>query len=314
MSPPIFTDAYIRRVCPENHPVPLKQVKLFEQTKLPKYLANGNSGIKYVPHPIATPGRIDYIARSISREVQGREKEKVRNVLNRNMTAFQKAEQERVEQKRMKQKIQDDTGTNSDYGLTGLNKYLLTGGVGLATGLAYYLSTSTLPPNNQPENDEFGNSYDEENPPPDYDSPGSGGGSYLGGSTPSSADTERRNADQTIDEGTPLRNFMEALDLNSEETPATNVHFIGAQGQVRRGDLVNQRRNLDDDFAFSPGSQGGGTPGSQGGGTPGSQGGGTPGSQGGGTPGSQGGDMSPATIRKQQKTQRELKKLQTRLN
>jgi hypothetical protein len=66
MPPPIFTDAYIRKMCPENHPVPLAKIPTFGATKPPQYLAKGYSGIKYVPPPHRPPRTVHTLARMMA--------------------------------------------------------------------------------------------------------------------------------------------------------------------------------------------------------------------------------------------------------
>lgn len=151
MPPPIFTDAYIRKVCPENHPIPLKQIKMLESKKQPKYLANGNSGIKYVPHPISTPKRVDYIARSISREIQGKDKEKLVDVHQQQINKVI------GEHSKLRGRTNDDGG-DDDYGMNSMN--MLSSLLGLGAGYAAYEYMSTIPlPNDEPQPE-----YDEENP------------------------------------------------------------------------------------------------------------------------------------------------------
>lgn len=62
MPPPIFTDAYIRKVCPENHPIPLAKIPTMGATKPPQYLAKGYTGIKYVPPPHRPPRTVHTLA------------------------------------------------------------------------------------------------------------------------------------------------------------------------------------------------------------------------------------------------------------
>lgn len=151
MPPPIFTDAYIRKVCPENHPIPLKLIKTLEPKKQPKYLANGNSGIKYVPHPISTPKRVDYIARSISREIQGKDNEKL---VELHQEGINKVIGEHS-------KLRGGTGTDDDGGGSGMNSMnMLSALAGLGSSyLLYEYMHSQL------TNNEFQPVYDEEMPP-----------------------------------------------------------------------------------------------------------------------------------------------------
>ena len=62
MPPPIFTDAYIRKMCPENHPIPLAKIPTMGATKPPQYLAKGYTGIKYVPPPHRPPRTVHTLA------------------------------------------------------------------------------------------------------------------------------------------------------------------------------------------------------------------------------------------------------------
>ena len=62
MPPPIFTDAYIRKMCPENHPIPLAKIPTMGATKPPQYLAKGYTGIKYVPPPQRPPRTVHTLA------------------------------------------------------------------------------------------------------------------------------------------------------------------------------------------------------------------------------------------------------------
>ncbi len=62
MPPPIFTDAYIRKMCPENHPIPLAKIPTMGVTKPPQYLAKGYTGIKYVPPPHRPPRTVHTLA------------------------------------------------------------------------------------------------------------------------------------------------------------------------------------------------------------------------------------------------------------
>lgn len=62
MPPPIYTDAYIRKMCPENHPIPLAKIPTMGATKAPQYLAKGYTGIKYVPPPHRPPVTVNTLA------------------------------------------------------------------------------------------------------------------------------------------------------------------------------------------------------------------------------------------------------------
>ena len=66
MPPPIFTDAYIRKMCPENHPIPLAKLSVMAPTKPPAYLAKGYTGIKYVPPPHRPPRTIHTLAKMMA--------------------------------------------------------------------------------------------------------------------------------------------------------------------------------------------------------------------------------------------------------
>ena len=62
MPPPIFTDDYIRKMCPENHPIPLSKLPVLGATNSPAYLAKGYTGIKYVPPPHRPPRTVSTLA------------------------------------------------------------------------------------------------------------------------------------------------------------------------------------------------------------------------------------------------------------
>ena len=66
MPPPIFTDAYIKKMCPENHPIPLAKLSVMAPTKPPAYLAKGYTGIKYVPPPHRPPRTIHTLAKMMA--------------------------------------------------------------------------------------------------------------------------------------------------------------------------------------------------------------------------------------------------------
>ena len=62
MPHPVFTDDYIRKMCPENHPFSLKELSMYRDTKTPKYLEK-KPGIKYVPMPVRPPVTKSALAR-----------------------------------------------------------------------------------------------------------------------------------------------------------------------------------------------------------------------------------------------------------
>ena len=62
MPHPVFTDDYIRKMCPENHPFSLKELSMYRDTKPPKYLEK-KPGIKYVPMPVRPPVTKSALAR-----------------------------------------------------------------------------------------------------------------------------------------------------------------------------------------------------------------------------------------------------------
>ena len=49
----VFTDDYIRKLCPENQPIPLKKMSVLRSPKPPKYVES-LPGIRYVP-PVTRP-------------------------------------------------------------------------------------------------------------------------------------------------------------------------------------------------------------------------------------------------------------------
>ena len=62
MPHPVFTDDYIRKMCPENHPFSLKELSMYRDTKTPKYLEK-KPGIKYAPMPVRPPVTKSALAR-----------------------------------------------------------------------------------------------------------------------------------------------------------------------------------------------------------------------------------------------------------
>ena len=62
MPHPVFTDDYIRKMCPEDHPFSLKELSMYRDTKPPKYLEK-KPGIKYVPMPVRPPVTKSALAR-----------------------------------------------------------------------------------------------------------------------------------------------------------------------------------------------------------------------------------------------------------
>ena len=74
MPPPIFTDDYIRRMCPETRPIPMKVSHTFAVTE-PTYLAKGLTGIKYVAPPVQPPPTMNVYARALSGHRSGIKRE-----------------------------------------------------------------------------------------------------------------------------------------------------------------------------------------------------------------------------------------------
>ena len=66
MAPAVFTDEYIRRMCPENDPIPLKRMSVLDPTTEPAYLARGFTGIRYVEPPARPPRNVETLARTMA--------------------------------------------------------------------------------------------------------------------------------------------------------------------------------------------------------------------------------------------------------
>ena len=66
MAPALFTDDYIKRMCPENQPIPLRRMSVLEPTTEPAYLARGFTGIRYVPQPSRPPRNVETLARTMA--------------------------------------------------------------------------------------------------------------------------------------------------------------------------------------------------------------------------------------------------------
>lgn len=74
MVPPIFTDEYIRRMCPETRPLPMKSYEAFAVTE-PAYKKKGLIGIKYVAPPVKPPPTMQVYARALSGHRNGIKRE-----------------------------------------------------------------------------------------------------------------------------------------------------------------------------------------------------------------------------------------------
>ena len=66
MAPALFTDDYIKRMCPENQPIPLRRMSVLDPTTEPAYLARGFTGIRYVPQPHRPPRNVETLARTMA--------------------------------------------------------------------------------------------------------------------------------------------------------------------------------------------------------------------------------------------------------
>ena len=66
MAPALFTDDYIKRMCPENQPIPLRRMSVLDPTTEPAYLARGFTGIRYVPQPTRPPRNVETLARTMA--------------------------------------------------------------------------------------------------------------------------------------------------------------------------------------------------------------------------------------------------------
>ena len=159
MPPPIFTDDYIRKVCPENHPIPLGKIQVMKKGSAPTYLKKGNTGIKYVPSPIQPPRRVDYLARALSSSGQGHEREKAVafhvNEIGRMVEPRGNGDDDDPGRPNLRGPTTDD-GMSDNYGMN-----MLTSLFGLgATYTAYqYMMNRNSLPVIQPQQE-----YDEENP------------------------------------------------------------------------------------------------------------------------------------------------------
>ena len=61
----VFTDDYIRKLCPENQPIPLKKMSVLRSPKPPKYVES-LPGIRYVPPVTRPPVTVNTLARAMA--------------------------------------------------------------------------------------------------------------------------------------------------------------------------------------------------------------------------------------------------------
>ena len=72
----IFSDDHIRKICPENHPIPLNKIGvLIDRQRQPNYLANGYTGIRYVRPRVHLPATVNAMAVSMARNRGGHDVE-----------------------------------------------------------------------------------------------------------------------------------------------------------------------------------------------------------------------------------------------